>query len=53
MEALETILVIFLIIYVLALTINEVGYMIRGYRIIRYVPKRKTEVIFPNPRRVK
>jgi len=45
-ETLETILVVVLLIYVVVLTINEISYMSRGYKVIKYVPKRKTEYIW-------
>lgn len=40
LETLETILVIFLLVYVIALTVDEITYLCRGYRVVRYEPKR-------------
>ena len=51
-DTLEVLLVWFLVVYVLLLILDEILYLSRGYRVVRYEPKRKFEVIdFRNLRR--
>lgn len=50
-ESMETILVFFLLVYVIALIVDEVTYLVRGYRIVKYEPKRTTEIIYFNRRK--
>ena len=40
LETLELILTIFLTIYVIALVVDEITYLCRGYRVVRYEPRR-------------
>ena len=39
-ESMEAILVFFLLVYVIALVVDEVTYLCRGYRVVKYEPKR-------------
>lgn len=41
----EEILIVILLVYTILLTIDEIVYLKRGYRVVKYTPKRKTEVI--------
>lgn len=36
----ETLLIFFLLVYVIALVVDEVMYLARGYRVVKYEPKR-------------
>lgn len=39
-DSLEILLVFFLLVYVIALVVDEVTYLCRGYRVVKYEPKR-------------